>query len=151
MVINQSFQLGLIGKSFSWHETNLKYDNVMNEPCYLNGGYGGLYFDANPFSGKILHLSFPIIIAGGEANYLSINEYPELEDDGEIDYSKKVLASSPFFVLEPGLNIELNITGFMKVYTGASYRWINGMNLENTANHAFDGFNINVGLRLGKF
>ncbi len=34
MVINRSFQLGLIGKSFSWHKTYLKYENVMNEPCY---------------------------------------------------------------------------------------------------------------------
>jgi len=151
MVINRSIQFGLIGKSFSWHETYLKYDNVMPEACYLNGGYGGLYIDANAHAGRLIHLSFPLIIGGGGASYLSANKYPEPDDNGEIDYSRKELALSPFFVLEPGVNLEMNITGFMKVYSGVSYRWINGMRLENTSNHAFDGFNLNVGLRFGKF
>ncbi len=74
-----------------------------------------------------------------------------MEVDGEIDYSKKVLASSTFFVLEPGINLELNITGFMRAYSGASYRWTSGNNLKNTPENAFNGFNLNVGLRFGKF
>ena len=151
MVVNRSLQIGLIGKSFSWYETYLKFDNVMSEPCYLNGGYGGLYVDANTHAGKLIHVSFPFIIGGGGASYLSVNKYPELEDEGEIDYSRRELAVSPFFVLEPGVNVEMNVTGFMKVYSGVSYRWINGLRLENTSNHAFDGVNFNLGIRFGKF
>jgi len=151
MVINRSFHLGLIGKSFSWHETYLKFNDVLSEPVYLNGGYGGLYLDANTNAGKILHISFPVIIAGGCASYMSVNKYAELDEDGQIDYSSQELASSPFFVVEPGINLEMNITGFMKAYTGLSYRWINGLDLENTSSRAFSGMNFNVGLRFGKF
>lgn len=151
MMINRNFHLGLMGKSFSWHETYLKYDDLFQEPCYLVGGYGGLYFDANIKANKILHFSFPLTIGAGGASYMTQAEHPELEEDGEIDNNRQTLATSPFFILEPGVNVELNITGFMKAYSGLSYRWTSGMNLQNTQDHAFDGFSLNVGLRFGKF
>ena len=40
---------------------------------------------------------------------------------------------SPYWVVEPGANIEVNVTGFMRMYAGYSYRWMMGLNLENTS------------------
>lgn len=39
----------------------------------------------------------------------------------------------------------------MKVYTGYSYRWLMGLNLENTSSTAFNGSSFNFGVKLGKF
>jgi hypothetical protein len=39
----------------------------------------------------------------------------------------------------------------MRVYAGYSYRWIFGMNLENTAHNAFNGSNFNFGIKFGKW
>ncbi len=151
VVMNNNFRLGLVGKALSCHEKFLRFDNIFDEPVYLAGGYGGLYMEATPYANKVFHVSVPVIIGGGGAVYLSKERYPEIDEDGEMDYERKDLDSSPFFVIEPGVNVELNVTGFMKLYTGYSYRWINGLNLEHTARSAFNGSNFNLGIKFGKF
>lgn len=150
VMIDRNIKIGLDVRSFSWHETWLEFDNILSEPCYLNGGYAGLYIEPSLHPDKIVHLSFPLTIGGGGAVYLSKEKYPET-DENELDYSRKELDSSPFFVIEPGVSLELNVTGFMRIYTGVSYRWLAGLNLENTGKNAFNSPNLNIGIRFGKF
>jgi hypothetical protein len=150
LVMNNNFMVGVAGKSFGWYESNLKFNDILQEPCYLNGGYGGLYLDYAPDSHKVLHISIPVLIGGGGATYLSDEKYPEWDED-ELDYSRKELSASPFFVFEPGANMVLNLTGFLKVYAGYSYRWINGLTLDNTNHNALNGSNFKLGIKIGKF
>ena len=150
VIMNHNFKIGFIGKSLTCHETYLKYDNIFDEPVYLVGGHGALYFEASPIDNKAIHISFPFIIGGGGAEYISQNLYPEIEDEGEIDYERKHMSSSPYWIAEPGANIEINVTGFMRLYAGYSYRWLMGLNLENTSAKALNGSNFNFGVRFGK-
>ncbi|MFN8256512.1 MAG: hypothetical protein U0W24_12525 [Bacteroidales bacterium] len=150
MNMNRTFQLGLTGKSFSWYETSLKYDDLYDEPCYLTGGYGGMYFNIVPQSGKVLHVSIPVIIGGGTADYITVAEYPET-DDGEIEMERRKLEQIPFFAFEPGVNLEMNITGFMKIYSGVSYRLLSGANLSSQSKNGLNGLNIKLGIQFGKF
>jgi hypothetical protein len=149
VIMNHNFKIGFIGKSLTCHETYLQYDNIYDEPVYLVGGHGALYFEASPIDNKVVHISFPFIIGGGGAEYISQNLYPEIDDD-EIDYSRKHMSSSPYWIAEPGANVEINVTGFMRIYAGYSYRWIMGLNLENTSANALNGSNFNFGVRFGK-
>lgn len=152
IVMNRNFSVGLIAKSVSWYPTHLKFTDVMDEPAYLEGGYGGLYLVASPIDKKVLHITFPVIAGAGGAVYMSQLRYPELDDIEDLgDFEHITLSSSPFFVVEPGVNAELNVTGFMKVYAGYSYRWLMGLNLDNTSGNAFNGSNFNFGVRFGKF
>lgn len=152
IMMNRNFSIGLTGKSLSWYPTCLKFADVLDEPAYLVGGYGGLYLVASPMEKKVLHITFPLTAGAGGAVYLSQLEYPDLDDFDDFgDFGRHTLSSSPFFVFEPGINAELNVTGFMKLYAGYSYRWLMGLNLENTSGDALNGGNVNFGVRFGKF
>jgi hypothetical protein len=151
IIMNRNIKLGLIGKTLSYYDTFLQYDDIFDEPVYLVGGYGGLFMEASPIDRKVLHISFPLIIGGGGAEYLSMDTYPEFEDEGEIDYDHRQMSNSPYWVVEPGANIEVNVAGFMRLYAGYSYRWMMGLKLENTESNAFNGSNFNFGIRFGKF
>jgi hypothetical protein len=151
VMMNNSMYVGLRAKSFSWHETYLDFNNVLSEECYLNGGYAGLYLESGIQANKLIHLTIPVTIGGGAASYMSKALYPEIEDEFEIDFSRKELSASPFLVFEPGINLEMNVTGFLKLAAGYSYRWLYGLRLENTRSNAFNAGSINVGLRLGRF
>lgn len=150
VLINDKFKIGLIGKTLSCHDAYLQYDNLFDEPVNLVGGYGGLFFEASPIDNKLVHISFPLIAGAGGAEYITVNTYPEMEDDGEMDYCRRSKSFSPYWVLEPGANIEVNVTGFMRIYAGYSYRWMLGLNLENTSHSALNGSNFNFGVRFGK-
>jgi hypothetical protein len=151
VVMNHNFQVGFAGRSFSWNETYLRFDDVMDEPSYLNGGYGGLYLEASPGAHRLIHITFPLIIGGGGAVYLSHDRLPGHNNFPDWDFNRNILSSSPFFVVEPGANAEINLTGFIKIYAGYSYRWIHGLNLDNTRRNALNGSNLNIGLKFGKF
>ena len=151
IVINRNFRIGLMGKSLSWYPTYLKYDNVMEEPVYLEGGHGGLYMVASPIENKAIHITFPLLLGAGGAVYTSQQEYLDLEELDEIDYHHFELSSSPYFMIEPGANVEVSVTGFMKLYAGYSYRWLMGLNLANTSSNALNGSSFNFGVKFGKF
>lgn len=142
---------GVAARSFSWKESYLSVDDIMSEPCYLTGGYGGILLEYAPNVNKVVHVSFPVIVGAGGAVYISKKSYAEWEDEGEIDFSKKELSSSPYYVLEPGVIMEVNLTGFLKVSAGYSYRWLHGLCLENTNSNALNGSNCSVGFKIGKF
>jgi hypothetical protein len=150
VLMNEKFKIGLMGKTLSCHETYLQYDNLFDEPVYLVGGYGGLFFEASPIDNKLIHISFPLIAGAGGAEYLTVNTYPEMEDEDELDYCRRRQSFSPYWVIEPGANIEVNVTGFMRIYAGYSYRWLLGLDLDNTLHSALNGSNFNFGVRFGK-
>lgn len=116
VVMNRNFSIGLIGKSLSWYPSYLKYNEVLDEPVYLEGGYGGLYLVASPIEKKVLHITFPLAVGAGGAAYISQQKYPDIDDFDDFDdfgdFDHCALSSSPFFVVEPGANVELNVTGF---------------------------------------
>ena len=151
IIMNRNFKIGLIGKTLASHETSLQYNDIFDEPVYLVGGHGGLFFEASPIDNKLFHISLPLIIGGGGAEYLSKETYPDIEDEGEPDYCQRQMSMSAYWIIEPGANIEMNVTGFMRLYAGYSYRWMMGLNLANTESNALNGSNFNFGVRFGKF
>jgi hypothetical protein len=150
-VFNGNQYLGLKAKSFSWHERSIGFNNLLPEPCYLSGGYLAIYAESSVRPWEAVHLTFPFTAGGGGAVYLSKSEYPEMDDDMELDFSKKESSASPFFLLEPGVNLEMNVTGYLKIFVGYSYRWLFGLDLENTQRNAFNNSNLNIGVKIGRF
>lgn len=151
IIVNRNFKIGLIGKTLTCHESYLQYDDIFDEPVNLVGGHAGLLLEASPIENRIVHISIPFIIGGGGAEYRSKETYPDVEDFDEFDYSHRQMSTSPYWIIEPGANVEVNVTGFMRLYAGYSYRWMMGLKLENTESNAFNGSNFNFGIRFGKF
>lgn len=109
---------------------------------YLDFGYGGFEVEWIINSDKLLHFSVQTLIGGGAVNYrFRINDarFSTHINDDEV------------FVLEPGLTLDLNVTPWLRLSAGASYRYIAGVNSAATSNTDLAGPAAVIMLRFGKF
>jgi hypothetical protein len=136
-LFNRTFLLGISGGANLSHPT-------------VNYGYFGaigqyIYKPAN-----LRHLSGQLLLAYGSAK-----DYEDPKS-GLLDNFMNV-SGAPFFLMEPGINLELNISRNMMLVAGISYRWVTGMdeNSENVSithvtNEDLSGVNFNIGVKFGK-
>ncbi|MBO3698695.1 hypothetical protein [Roseivirga sp. E12] len=149
-LINHRLGIGLAGTGFL---TEARTDLQLNDRYEFVGGYGGLFleFIVNPESP--VHISFPLTIgAGGIAYARSHNSFR----GGDFDFLEE--DSQAFFVVEPGIELELNVIKFMRVAFGASYRYTSDIDLNYlndgqaiTSKDALRGLSGGITLKFGKF
>ena len=142
-IMDHSFAVGIGGQGFvndinhhHWRENNLN-DN-------LAGGYGGIYLE--PILGPrwAVHISLPVLLGvGGIANV----EYDDWEGHWMDDNSNEDV----FFVLEPAIELEFNMTRHMRLAGSFGYRFTTNIEMENTDPDVLEGFNMGVVLKFGKF
>jgi hypothetical protein len=143
-IVNHTIALGFAGSAFL---NDFRYDPVYDEDVNLNGGYGGLLVEPILFPRAPVHLSFPIIGAVGGVAYTrtsrSFNSW---------DYhSSWVEDTETFFLVEPGVEIEMNIVRFFRLALGVSYRFTTDLQLLDTSPDALEGFTAGVTFKFGKF
>lgn len=143
VIFNSSFAVGGAGYGIANSPQFTNIDD--NEVAYLEGGYGGLLLEYILLPNKLVHLSFPVVIGAGGLLYSDTRAM-----DG-VDFDKSIIASTAFFVLEPGVELEINITSFMRFGAGVSYRYTNGMSLPNTPSNSFNALSVNASLKFGSF
>lgn len=142
-LIDHSIALGIAGSGFF---NNLDKSAGGNQD-YLGGGYGGIFFQPILFPNIPLHLALPVIIGGGAISTVPNNYWDWSEPNYEYDI---------FFVIEPGVELEINMVKFFRLGLGVTYRYTNGVSLsyaDGTAIplRALDGFNFHVNFKFGKF
>ncbi len=108
-------------------------------------GYGGLLIEPIILSNQPVHVTFPILFGAGWVGY--IRDWNEKVEEGE----KELLDDAVFFVFEPGVNLEFNLTRHTRLGLGVSYRATDNFELENTSLKAFNGINYNMQLKFGRF
>jgi hypothetical protein len=117
----------------------------------LEMGYGGLLLEYILFPKKAIHLSFPLIIGAGGTT-LSAKKY---QDDSNLNPNEWALydfvENSGFFLLEPGVHVELNMAKFFRLSAGANYRYVSGVNLERLSSNDLSGLNFSLTLKFGEF
>ena len=124
-VIDHSFTLGLAGYGFLADPTaDIKLDN---EKYQLTGGYGGLLLEPVVWSKQPIHFAFPIIIGAGGVGY--VNHWDNWNDKDSEDYINNYEDSDAFFVLEPGVEIEINILKYFRIAINGSYRYTSNIDL----------------------
>ena len=150
MVIDHRLSLGLAGHGWTRRD-DMYYPQVTDTAgAYLEGGYGGLLVEYTLFPQAPVHVTFPVLIGGGGASYVSDKEYLEWDED-EWDTEHCVIDDDVFFVVEPGVRAEINLLKFMKLNAGISYRFVDGLQMVNTSDNMMNNFNATVGLKFGKF
>ena len=115
------------------------------------GGYGGLLLEYTLFPQSRVHVSFPLTIGGG---YLVQAQQMHPGDSAYSHNSWSHYSFSHgdgFFVLEPGVKLELNVIKNLRVGLGVSYRYSPDMDHHNTSPEVIDQFTVRLGLRFGKF
>lgn len=96
-----------------------RYNDLTMMTENLEFTQGGMYVEYRLFPHKLVHVSIPINV--GVLQTESENEFngPWGVEEMEREYTN--------FYLEPGLNIELNVSKFVKFQVGASYRFNDAM------------------------
>ena len=136
-LINRSFLIGLSGGVNLGHPT-------------VNYGYFGgiVQYTVNP--AKLIHYSGQLLIGYG-----TTKDY-ENTKSGLLDNFWNISGAN-FFLMEPGINLEINIKAGMTLITGLSYRYASGLN-ENNENvqithltsRDLSGLNFSIGLKFVK-
>lgn len=145
-VINHSFNIGLKGFGMVTSNRSTQLGDF-GEQLYLGLGYGGLNLEPVLFYNSIVHVSFPVLIgAGGIVEYQKGDYYDHHHHNYYNNYDYDY-----FFVVEPGVNLELNVLKFMRVSTGVSYRATSDIKLAGLADNNLNGFNFDLSLKFGWF
>ncbi len=142
-IINHSIAIGLGGYGFV---NDLDYDNVFNDDhdYDLAGGYGGLFIEPIIGSKMPVHLSFPILFGIGGVSYI--------EDHNHWDYWwSDDEHSDVFFVLEPAVEVELNMTRHFRLAITGSYRFTSDIEMLDTDPDILKGFTAGLVFKFGKF
>ena len=136
-VIDRTFLIGIAGGANLSHPT-------------VNYGYFGALGQYINKPASLWHFSAQLLLAYGSAK-----DYEDPKS-GLLDNFMNV-SGAGFFLMEPGMNLELNLSKKLTLVGGISYRFVMGMdeNSENLSithvtNEDMSGVNFNIGLKFGK-
>ena len=132
MMLNHQFKVGVAG----YH--NLRLGEFLSDMegdfnMFYAGGLFGYIFNAN----KAIHLSTDLFIGGGQVYSLGQNS----------------VGIAGFLVLEPQVDLELNITKFSKIAIGGGIRGIRSIYDETIriADGNLTAPYVSIGIKIGKF
>jgi len=143
-IANHKFVLGFAGTGFYSDKRSTVINGLAN---YIAGGYGGLLFEPILMPMNQVHVSFPMIIGAGGVTILE--GYNNMHD-WDI-YPPTEIGSAPFFVFEPGAELEFNIAKFFRFGLGVSYRITSDIDLLGLSSDALRGLNGHIIFKFGKF
>jgi len=140
---NDHFTIGLAGFGLT-NNSNFDINDNPADPARIGMGYGGLNLEYTFFSDKKIHFTIPVVL-GAAGIYV-------YEDDGDFFSDQfNEIENSAAFVVEPGINIELNMFKFFRIDLGASYRLIEGTALQYLSDEDLSDLTFNVGFKFGFF
>ncbi|MCB0430973.1 MAG: hypothetical protein H6585_06120 [Flavobacteriales bacterium] len=138
-ILDHSLALGFFGQGLASQVT------TYNDAGDLQGmemGYGGFLVEPIVMSNKVAHLTAPIGVGAGGVAFF---------DNTRFDYNYRFNSAQAFFVIEPGVNIELNMTRHLRFIAGGSYRIISDMDRSNALGGELSGTSVFAGFKLGVF
>jgi hypothetical protein len=144
-IVNHSFVLGAAGYG-------LATQNVRNAGTALRDskgrapvvemGYGGVILGYIPQPMKLVHLEFQALIGGGGLTYDVQDIAGMRPEDAPAD---------GFFVAEPSMHGELNVSRFFRIDLGAGYRFVSGASLDGLGDRDLSGASASLTFKLGRF
>ncbi len=159
-VANHYFALGLAGNGFFSDSYELP-NNANNSTYALYGGYGGVLIEPIVASMSTVHVSIPIIFGAGGVVASSYDMFYPNSGSYYPSYYEDV---DPYFIFQPGVEMEINIVKFFRLALGVSYKLTDGVNLQykyfddsnelqviKVDKKAIDGFVATITFKFGKF
>ena len=145
IIMNNHFVIGLGGYGLT---SNYLIENTENlDELYLYGGYGGLILGAIFSPKEVIHIYTPVLIGAGGMEITDRNHLNNFHRPNFGTY----IENSAFFVVEPGIEVEINVTRFFKIGLGASYRLVRESDLITLSDSDLSGFSGGLSLKFGKF
>ncbi|MEM9859674.1 MAG: hypothetical protein AAF843_20140 [Bacteroidota bacterium] len=144
VILNQKFIFGGGGYGLATPNTFDLADGRQEFELY--GGYGGIMLGYIIAPVEIIHVSFPVLIGAGGI---------EVAEEGApiVEGERSILERSAFFVVEPAVEIEINVTRFMRMSIGGGYRLVQGADLDvgNISNEDLSSWTARLSFKFGKF
>lgn len=148
-VANRQLEIGIAGTFFFSEQPNTT-GVFRGDKTLLIGGYTGLHLEPILFGTKFISVSFPVLIGGGAITLLEEKETGGYDfttdeiDAGNIEFDS-------FFIIEPGVNLQYNISRFVQLETGVKYRFSDAFRVEHSPKDNMNGFSAGLGLKIGIF
>lgn len=111
---------------------------------YWNMWYTGFVPEYTIKSNKLFHGAIGVLIGGGGV-------FTSERFNHSFDNDRETYDDSGFFVLEPHANLEMNITRFLRIGIGGSYRHISGSNSPGITDGKMSAFAGSFTLKAGRF
>ena len=155
-LIDHQLMLGLGGYGLA---SNVRAESAAEQayapdgtPLYVEFGYGGLMLEYILTPHKLVHVNAQLLVGAGGATYRE-NWYGDWDDDWmDDDRNHHYGRHEALFVTEPSVNVELNLTDWMRVSAGASYRFVSGVdNIVGLKNSDLSGASGQLSLKFGAF
>jgi hypothetical protein len=143
VVLNEAWTFGALA-GFSLNEIRPTTLNLNNEELdfHIYGAFAEYRLKPN----SLLHIAFPLNLGVFETD-IDDFDYSENANDWD-DYN----AEEYQFFVEPGVNLELNLHKYVRIYTGASYRIQTGSIYNRGVTPAAENQLLwNIGLKVGIF
>ena len=125
IILNHHWTIGITGNFLNDPDRvtghhNSGHDSIsVRHKSGLNGGYGGLLLEYILLPQSKFHVSFPLMIGGG---YVYHSHYGNLNDSTDTQ-NKEYHHGTHFFVIEPGVKLEVNLIKHLRIDLGISYRY----------------------------
>jgi len=108
----------------------------------LGMGYGGFQLGYIHNSNRMIHFAFQTLIGGGGVSHM--------QWDNEFDFNFEEEGDG-FFILEPSVDVVLNVSTFFRICAGISYRYISGVDLDGLSDSDLSGTSAQLTLKFGSF
>jgi hypothetical protein len=118
VILNRSFVIG--GAGYGLVNDVHGSPTGVGGPLALRFGYGGGTIEYIMMPDAVAHMSITSLVGAGGTSWV------ESRNRG-FDDDRQVGRSDAFFVFEPGLNLEVNLTHGIRVNVGATYRLLSGV------------------------
>lgn len=152
-LIDHGITIGLAGHGLVTNVPNTDYDahhmtfgNSLRRGSLFRLGYGGLLIEPIIAPMSPIHVSLPVLIGAGGCGYQTFSSWPD--DDDLFEFQDDYQA---FFVVEPGIDLEINVIKMVRLGVGASYRYTTNIDLPETPKDALHGFNVGLTVKVGSF
>ncbi|MEQ9404122.1 MAG: hypothetical protein RIM99_11075 [Cyclobacteriaceae bacterium] len=144
-IINRTLGIGVEGHGIIPTAKFMDVDPV--DEVNVLGGYGGMFLELIFFSNEVVHVTFPV---SGGAGWLGYHRTSE-DNTNPFPNNEKEVDGDVFWYLEPGGNLEFNVSRNFRLDFGISKRFTQDLELINTEPDAFDNLNYYVTLKIGGF
>lgn len=97
---------------------------IDGNPSRLGLVYGGIRLGVVATPNSLLHVTMATLVGPGTLSGISRVATPA---EFEVGYERRIGHAEGIFVVEPEVAVEMNLTTFMRVALGASYRYVTGV------------------------
>ncbi len=141
-IVNRTLAIGFEGYGAV---PTAKFDDIIPERVVTLGGYGGMFLELILFSNQVVHVTFPVSGGSGWFGY-----YEDWENTTNT-FSDDLIAEDVFWYVEPGVDLELNVSRNFRLAGGVSKRYTQDLDLPNTRGKDFSKLSYFLTLKIGRF